>query len=80
MLDFPIVPEIVVRDAPKPRRLKTLNEAREFAEEQLRLRRFAGWRDMLKRLDEVKTEEEAIEAIGALRELLAMEDLLMPAA
>ena len=79
MLDFPIVPEIVVRDAPKPRRLETLNEAREFAEEQLRLRRFAGWRDMLKRLDAVKTEEEAIEAIGALRELLAMEDLLVPA-
>lgn len=80
MLDFPIVPEIVVRDAPKPRRLKTLNEAREFVEEQLRRRRFAGWREMLKRLDGVKNEEEAIEAIGALRELLAMEDLLLPAA
>jgi hypothetical protein len=80
MLDFPIVPEIVVRDAPKPRRIKTLNEARAFVDEQLRLRRFAGWREMLKRLDGAKNEEEAIEAIGALRELLAMEDLLMPAA
>ncbi len=79
MLDFPIVPEIVIKDAPKPRRLKTLNEAREFAGEQLRLRRFAGWRDMLERLNEVSNEEEAIEAIGALRELLAMEDLLVPA-
>ncbi len=31
---------------------------------------------MLARLDSVRTEEEAVEAIGALRELLAMERLL----
>jgi len=35
-------------------------------------RRFSKWREMLERLDRVKSDEDSIEAIGALRELLAM--------
>ena len=74
MLDFPIVPPITVRDTPK-RKLTTLTEARAFVDELLAQRRFVTWREMLHRLDAVKTEDEAIEAIGALRELLVMEHL-----
>lgn len=74
MLDFPIVPPITVRDTPK-RKLTTLAEARAFVDELLAQRRFVTWREMLHRLDAVKTEDEAIEAIGALRELLVMEHL-----
>jgi hypothetical protein len=73
MLDYPIDPPIVVEDK---RRLESINEARAFVDEMLRERRFVKWREMLQRLDAVKSEDEAIEAIGALRELLAMEHLL----
>jgi hypothetical protein len=77
MLDYPIVPPIEVVDTPKPRRLSTINEARAYVDEQLRLGRLPLWREMLARLDGVKEDEEAIEAIGALRELLSMEHLLV---
>jgi hypothetical protein len=76
MLDFPVVPPIAVKDVPKPRRVVTLNEARALVDDLLRARRTAPFRELLRRLDAVKTEEDAIEAIGALRELLALEDLL----
>jgi len=76
MLDFPLVPPIEVKDTPKPRRVTSLGEARALVDDLLRDRRFDKWRDMLARLDAVKTEEEAMEATGALRELLAMEHLL----
>jgi hypothetical protein len=36
------------------------------------------WREMLLRLRTVTTPDEAIEAIGALRELLELEELLVP--
>ncbi|MFL4984051.1 MAG: hypothetical protein ACJ8EN_10730 [Xanthobacteraceae bacterium] len=72
MLDFPIVPPIRVKDN---RKLTTLNEARAFVDELLAERRFVKWREMLQRLDSVKSEEDAVEAIGALRELLVMEHL-----
>lgn len=75
MLDFPIAPPIVVKDTPHNRKLTTLNEARAFVEEMLRQRRFAPLREIQARLDDSKNEEDAIEAIGALRELLADEDL-----
>ena len=75
MLDFPIVPPIVVH-GPK-RQLEWLTEARVYVDELLQERRFSKWREMLERIDAVKTEDEAIEAIGALRELLAMEHLLV---
>ncbi|MFL5002045.1 MAG: hypothetical protein ACJ8FU_20635 [Xanthobacteraceae bacterium] len=72
MLDFPIVPPIRVKGN---RKLTTLNEARAFVDELLAERRFVKWREMLQRLDSVKSEEDAVEAIGALRELLVMEHL-----
>ncbi len=74
--DFPIVPPIRVKDTPKPRRLETLQQAQRFVEEALHARRTSYWRDAHKRLSEAKSEEEAIEAIGALRELLMNEGLL----
>ena len=78
MTDFPIAPPMIVKDTPKPRRLTTLKEAHDYVAEALRLGRPAPWREVWHRLTTVKTEEEAIEAIGDLRELLAEEDLLLP--
>jgi len=46
-------------------------------EELLRERRFVKFREMLRRLETVKSEDEAVEAAGALRELLAMEELIV---
>jgi hypothetical protein len=78
MDNFPIVPSIVVKDTPKPRRLTTLQEAHDYVAEALRVGRPEPWREVWHRLKTVTTEEEAIEAFGDLRELLAEEDLLMP--
>jgi hypothetical protein len=78
MRDFPIEPPLVVKDTPKPRRLKTLLEVRAYLEEMLRLGRPAPWRELWHRLEIATTEEDATEVIGALRELLEMEDLLVP--
>ncbi len=79
MDDFPIVPPLVIKDTPKPRRLTTLAQARAYVDEAMRLgRRPAPWRELWHRLKSVTTEEEAIEAIGDMRELLADEDLLVP--
>jgi len=75
MLDHPIYPAIII-DATPRRRLETINEARAYVKELLHERRFSKWREMMERLDDVKNEEDAVEAIGALRELLAMEHLL----
>ncbi|MCK9916286.1 hypothetical protein MXD81_44755 [Microbacteriaceae bacterium K1510] len=75
MLDFPVAPPIVVKDTPHNRKLTTLNEARAFVDEMLHQRRLATLREIKSRLDDAKDEETAIEAIGALRELLADEDL-----
>jgi hypothetical protein len=44
----------------------------------MRLGRPAPWRELWHRLESVTTEEEAIEAIGDMRELFADEDLLVP--
>jgi len=78
MADFPIVPPLMIKDAPKPRRLATLEEAREYVREAMRLGRPAPWREVWHRLKTAVSEEEAIEAIGDLRELLLDEDLLLP--
>ena len=80
MDDFPIVPPIVIRDTPKPRRLKTLKEAHDYVAEALRVGRPEPWREVWHRLKTVTTEEDAIEAIGDMRELLAEEDVLLPSA
>jgi hypothetical protein len=79
MDDFPIDPPLVVKDMPKPRRLGSLSEARAFVDDALRLGRPPAWRDVHERIRAVRSEEEAIEVIGALRELLDFEDLLVPA-
>jgi hypothetical protein len=43
----------------------------------MRLGRPAPWREVWQRLKAVTTDEDAIEAIGDLRELLVEEDLLL---
>ena len=78
MDDFPIDPPLVVKDSPKPRRLASLAEARDFVAAAMHLGRPPAWRDIYKRLHAVRAEDEAIEAIGALRELLELEDLPVP--
>lgn len=78
MDDFPIVPPIVIKDTPHPRRLTTLKAAHDYLAEALRAGRPAPWREAWHRLKAVRTEDEAIEAIGDIRELLAEEDLLLP--
>jgi hypothetical protein len=77
MDDFPIAPSLIVKGTPKPRRLTTLRQAREYVDEAMRLGRPAPWREVWQRLKAVTTDDDAIEAIGDLRELLAEEDLLL---
>ena len=77
MLDFRIDPPLVVKDTPKPRPLGSLAEAVAFIADAMRLGRPPPWWDMYQRLRAVRSEEEAIEVIGALRELLDLEDLLV---
>jgi len=79
MDDFPAVPPILIKDTPKPRRLTTLKEARDYVGEAMHAGRRAIWREVFDRLKSATDEEAAIEAIGDLRELLADEDLLLPA-
>jgi hypothetical protein len=77
MDDFRIDPPLVVKDMPKPRRLDSLSQARTFVDDALRLGRPPAWRDIYERIRTVRSEEEAIEVAGALRELLEFEDLLV---
>ena len=51
---------------------------RDYVDEAMRLGRPAPWREVWHRLKTVASEEEAIEAIGDLRDLLVEEDLLLP--
>jgi hypothetical protein len=78
MDDFRIDPPLVVKDTPKPRRLASLGEARAYVDDALHTGRPPAWRDIHRRLHAVATAEDAIETIGALRELLELEDLLVP--
>jgi hypothetical protein len=78
MENFPVVPPIIVKDTPKPRRLKTIGEVRDYVSDAMALGRPAPWREVWHRLKMVASEDEAIEAIGDLRELLEEEDLLLP--
>ena len=78
MQDFPIVPPLVIKDTPKPRRLTSLAQARAYVDEAMRLGRPEPWRELWHRLKSVTSEEDAIEAIGDMRELLADKDLLLP--
>jgi hypothetical protein len=76
--DFPVAPPLVIKDAPKPRHLKTLKDARDYIEGAMRIGRPEPWREAWRRIKAVTNEEDAIEAIGDLRELLEDEDLLLP--
>jgi hypothetical protein len=76
MHDFPLDPPLLVKDTPKPRRLRSFAEARTYVDEEMRLGRPPAWREIWHRLNTPQTEDAAIEAIGALRELLDIEDLL----
>jgi hypothetical protein len=78
MDDFPIVPPLIMKDAPKQRRLSTLGQARDYVGEAMQIGRPAPWREVWHRLKSVTSDEDAIEAIGDLRELLLEEDLLLP--
>jgi hypothetical protein len=78
MQDFPIIPPIIVKDTPKPRRLTTVLEARAYIDEAMRLGRPAPWRELWQRFKSLASEEDVIEAIGDLRELLNDQDLLLP--
>jgi hypothetical protein len=75
MLDFPVAPPIFVKDTPHKRKIATLNEARALVDEMLHVRRLAPLREIKEQLDGAKNAEQAIEAIGSLREWLADEDL-----
>ena len=77
MENLPVVPPIILKDTPKPRRLKTIGEARDYVSDAMALGRPAPWREVWHRLKMVASEDEAIEAIGDLRELLEEEDLLL---
>ena len=77
MDNFHIDPPLVVKDTPTPRRLASLGQARAYVDEALRLGRPEAWREVYNRLRAVSGEEDAVEAIGDLRELLELEDLLI---
>jgi len=77
--NFHIDPPLVVKDTEKVRRLASLGEARAYVDEALRLGRPEVWREVNDRLRAVAGEEDALEAIGDLRELLEVEDLLLSA-
>ena len=77
MDDFRIDPPLVVKDQPRPRRLRSLAEARAFVAEAMKVGRPEPWREVYHRLTTVGSEEDADEAIGDLRELLELEDLLV---
>ena len=77
MQDFPIHPPLIVKDTPRPRRLGSLAAARAYIDEGMRLGRPPPWREIYHRLKRVRSTEDAVEAIGALRELLELEELLV---
>ncbi len=76
-MDMPIDPPLLVKDTPKPRPLRSLADARAFVDVELRVGRPPPWRELQHRLETVSDQEDAVEAIGALRELLETEELLV---
>jgi|HubBroStandDraft_6_1064221.scaffolds.fasta_scaffold720003_2 hypothetical protein len=73
MDDFPIIPPIIVKDTPKPRRIMTIKEAATTSTRRCASGGRRLWREVWHRLKMVTGEDEAIEAIGDLRELLVEE-------
>jgi hypothetical protein len=76
MFDFPVAPPILVKDTPRPRKLTTLAEARAYVDDALHARRLSLLRELKDKLDGAGREDDAVEAIGALREWLALEGLI----
>jgi hypothetical protein len=76
--EFPITPPIIVKDTPQPRWLMTVEDARDYVGDAMRLGRPEPWRKLWQRLTSAASADDAIEAIGDLRELLAEEDLVLP--
>jgi hypothetical protein len=76
MKDFPIHPELVVRNGSE-RPLRSIAEARSFIRELVKQRPDESWRAMLRRLKAVKTEQDATAAANALREMLEADQLLI---
>ncbi len=74
--DYPIVPPIRVKDSSHPRKLATIQDAQAFVDEALAVQRTPPWRELKARFDRVQTEEDAFEAISALHDVLAAEELL----
>jgi hypothetical protein len=53
MDDFPIVRPIMIKDTPKPRRLTTIEETRDYVGEAMQIGRPARWRGVWHRLKPV---------------------------
>ena len=77
-MNFLIDPPLTVKDRPNARRIRSLAEARDYVDEQLRRGRPPPWREIARKLHTVAKDDEAVEVLGALRELLEIEDLLVP--
>jgi hypothetical protein len=72
MPSFPIDPEIPLRRGA----IRSIDEAREFAREMAAGHPGAAWQAMLRMLDRVRTEDDALEAAVAIEGLLEGENLL----
>src|SRR5262249_54380098 len=76
--DFPITPPMIVKDTPQPRWLMTIKEGCDYVDEAMRLGRAEPWSGLWHRLSSLASHDEAVEAIGDLRELPESEDSLLP--
>jgi hypothetical protein len=76
MNNFRIVPELHVRVGPGLT-LGSIDQATEFAREFAKQRNSMEWDGVVRRLEAVRTEDDARHAANALRGLLEAEDLLV---
>jgi hypothetical protein len=77
-MDLSFDTPLSVKDTPKPRQIRSLAQVRDYVDEQLQRGRPPPWREMARKLHAVASDDDAIEAVGAFRELLELEDLLIP--
>jgi hypothetical protein len=75
---FAIDPEIHVRHRTHPI-LRSIDEARDFARRMILEFPEAGWRRILRQLEKVRTEDDALEAAVALESHLERENMLAAA-
>lgn len=76
MTSFPIDPEIRLRHASAPV-LRSIAEATGLAREMAAAYPDTAWPDMLRRLERVHTEDDAMEAAVAVEGLLERENMLI---